>query len=447
MKRKLIIRSKYFTKRIKYNVSSNETPKEKILRFSKEGKNLFFTGDAGTGKSYFIREIYKELSDKIVFKTAYTGIASINIKGMTIHSFSGCGIEIEFDKMIKNIYNNKNALKRWFKCEILIIDEVSMLGKKFFENMEKIARKIKGNNKFFGGIQLILTGDFFQLKPINDEYLFKSEVFINNIRNFFELKQNYRQNDNSFRRILKEVRYGKLSQKTLNKLEERFKIKRNKKNLIKPTILYSTRKNVNIENINELKKLKTSLKTYISKDFVNKTQLIHPLNLREKFFMSLLNKSLYMEKLYLKKGAQVILIKNIDTLKGLVNGTKGIVLYFIKNTLDELVPVVKFQGIDKPVVINEQTLEITICDGSIKTKIRRTQIPLILAWAITIHKCQGLTLKDVEISMKHIFECGQFYVAISRVRELSGLYLKDFYPNNIKVNTEVLEFYKKYFDY
>lgn len=418
-----------------------ETTEERILKLAKRGRCMYVGGCAGTGKSYLIGKLKEELFNKEVYITALTGIASINIKGTTLHRFTGTGIENEYQKMLARVHKGRSRLN-WTNCEILIIDEVSMMGKNFFENLNKISKKVRKNKKFFGGIQLILLGDFFQLPPIHDEYLFKSEIFLDKIQYWFELENNYRQTDNLFRKILKEVRFSNITEDSIKILE---KITEKKINGVRPTILYSTRKNVNQENKMELDKLNYETRTFKSEDYIlinnRKIPIKKPLNKQEEFFKGLLNNSLYREILNLKKDAQVILIKNMEDGK-LVNGLKGQVLGF-KKFGDDIYPVVKFDGVDEDIVCRPVELKVRL-DDSHKYVVRK-QIPLILAWALTVHKCQGLTLNNVIISMEDIFENGQFYVALSRVKSLDGLYLKDFNKNKIRTNKDVIDWFINFF--
>jgi len=423
-----------------------EYTQDEIVDEALEGYSMFITGVAGTGKSYLINRLYANLvrDGKKVSNTAYTGIAAVNISGTTLHYFSGVGIESNYKRMKEKVKRNRRAIENWRTCEVLIIDEVSMLGRKFFENLNKIAMKFRESCEFFGGIQLILVGDFFQLPPIKDDFLFDSQTFIDNISNFYELKHNYRQTETEFLDLLHEVRFAKVTEKSKDLLKEHAKKKKRGK---KPVLLYSTRKNVDHENQCELDLINFPVREFKAVDMLI-TEEEDKITLRYesktgKMYKKMLDRSLFKDVLKLKKGAQVILTKNLSIDTGLYNGSKGEVIGFRKVN-GELLPVVKFDSHNNPVTMCQEEISINIRRKSEVIKLSRRQIPLILAWAITIHKCQGLTLDCVEISMDDIFEDGQFYVALSRVRSLNGLFIKNYNASKIKTNDGVIYFYDKY---
>ena len=410
------------------------------------GSSMFITGVAGTGKSYLIRRLYANLvqQGKRVSNTAYTRIAAANISGTTLHYFSGVGIDTNYKRMKEKVKKNQRARENWRTCDVLIIDEASMLGRKFFENLNKIAQKYRESCEFFGGIQLILVGDFFQLPPIKDDFLFDSNAFLDNVTNFYELKHNYRQNEEKFLELLHEVRFANVTEKSKDLLKEHAKKRKMGR---KPVMLYSTRKNVDYENKCEL-----DLINFLAREFKAVDMLITEdndkivLKYESKtgmMYKKMLDRSLFKDVLKLKKGAQVILTKNLSFDSGLYNGSKGEVIGFRKIN-GVILPVVKFDSCDNPVTIHQEEISINIRKKNEVIQLTRKQIPLILAWAITIHKCQGLTLDCVEISMDDIFENGQFYVALSRVKSLDGLFIKNYDASKIKTNDDVIHFYEKY---
>ena len=319
-----------------------------------------------------------------------------------------------------------------------------MLSGNFLDKLNDIAKIIRKNKNPFGGIQIILVGDLFQLEPIYDEseeskFCFEASCWKECIDNIVELKKIMRQDNSVFQKCLNEIRIGEISEETKKILFEcsKKKIKNIDSDII-PTRLYSCNKDVDKINNEELIKLNNDIKEYFveSKISINKN---NNYNIENEFLEMISNNldknSQYINKLELAIGAQVMLIKNIDTENGLVNGSRGIIVCFNHNYY----PVVKFlNGFEKEIEpISWQF------DFNDRFKITKKQIPLKLAWAISIHKSQGCTLDFVEISIgSSIFAYGQAYVALSRVRNLEGLFIKSLKFKKIKPHPKVLDFYK-----
>ena len=386
-------------------------------------KNVFYSGQAGTGKSVLLREIISRLNPNDVAVTASTGIAACNINGCTLHSFAGIrtGDQIVTD-LIKAM--NKQAVYRWRKTKILIIDEISMIDGRLFDKIEEIARTIRQNNRPFGGIQLLICGDFLQLPPVGEDTIFAFEAVSWNscIDRTFILTNVFRQTEKEFLTALSEIRMGEPSRKT-NELFENLDRDQDTEDGIIPTQLFPLRSQADVVNDEFVGKLSGEEKTYIAKDYCT----------FESYAKKLDKDCIAPKTIRLKIGAQVIFLLNKPDLK-LVNGTVGKVIRFSKSTK---LPVVKFSnGVIHQV--SENTWEIKSGKKVVAT---RTQLPLILAYALTIHKSQGQTLKYVSVDLSKVFEHGQVYVALSRATSLDGLKVIGYDPMKIKANQTVLDYY------
>jgi ATP-dependent DNA helicase PIF1 len=405
-----------------------------------QGHNIFLTGPGGVGKSFYINKLKDELKDEIVL-TSTTGVSSYNLKAMTIHSFTGIGVFKIGDKAegviqkMKKFKTYEPAKTRVRKYSILVIDEVSMLGKGFLEMINKVLQVLRGNEKIFGGYQVIFTGDFMQLPPVNDEYCFKSSVWKDLNFNVINLTKLYRFNDDLYSSLLSRVRLGKNTKEDNQELFKRyFAYKKYKEEedkeeeddqkidlKIKPTFLYSKKVNVNDKNLEELHKNSNDLITFKAR-------------YSEQHKLCKIDLDKLDSNLYLKIGAQVMLTTNIDVESGLVNGSRGVVLNY-----DSGILTVKFlNGMEIGFSRHTYTVEE---DGKVMYKIE--QYPFILAYALSIHKVQGCTLDYAIIDIGHsVFEENMSYVALSRVRNLQGLFLLNFQPYKIMPAKEALEFYE-----
>ena len=424
----------------------------KLLNDFDDGNNIFLTGPGGCGKSTIIKYMVKhaiEQSKKIQV-CALTGCASVllNCKAKTIHSWAGIGLaKGDPLQIVRNVISNKYKKKNWLNIDILVIDEVSMMSKKIFEILDAIGKKVRKNKLPFGGIQLICSGDFFQLPPVGNiddidtnMFCFESELWNNTFDINYVLKDIFRQTDKKYTKILNEIRLGKLYRSSYNTLLECVN-KKIDNELIKPTILFPKRKDAVVINIRELNKLNTEEYIY-NKSSHNVVLTLEEKEVNLKFNnnqkeheIEYLKKNTIVDnKIVLKIGANVMCITNIDKTDSnnrIVNGSKGIIIDF----KDEL-PLVKFN--------NGQTrlIDYHIWESENIPGIAIRQIPLIYSWAITIHKSQGISLENAIIDAgNNVFECGQIYVALSRVKSLDGLYLINFNPQKIKVNKKVLKFY------
>jgi ATP-dependent DNA helicase PIF1 len=424
--------------------------KEQELVFEKyiNGENLFITGVGGTGKTKIIQLIANDAKEKEKkFQVcAMTGCAAVllNCKANTLHSWAGIGLARgSINDVISRVIKSRFRRKNWNSIELLIIDEVSMLSEKLFIILDTIAKIIKKNQKPFGGIQIIFAGDFHQLPPIGEDddeqsinFCFESQLFDLTFKNQILLKTIFRQKDPRYQKILSEIRTGKLKSSSL-KILNKYIRDPEPDMLIKPPILLAKRKNVDYINQTELSKLEIVGKEYNLKEHNQDDEEKNKFTNEDKNYelRYLKNNILAEEKLVLKVGAQVMCIANIDIegTNAIVNGSQGIVI----DIKDDL-PIVKFKN-GEIRIIKEHLWKSEIIPG-----IGIKQIPLIHAWAITIHKAQGLTLESAQIDIgQNIFECGQTYVALSRLVSLEGLYLIAFCPSKIKLYKKVIEFYEK----
>ena len=380
------------------------------LDILKLGKNVFITGSAGTGKTYLLNQYIQYLKERQIYPTivAPTGIAASHLKGQTIHSFFALGIR---DTVVDNGYVEflleKSYLKsRFAKLKVLIIDEVSMVSPEIFSSMDKVLRAFKNNPEPFGGVQVVISGDFFQLPPVSREFKEKRFAWQSPVWKSLELKscylhEKFRQNDERLIEVLDEIRTGTVSQKSHDVLDSRYMKELHSD--FTPTRLYTHNIDVDRINLEELNKLEGEPQVYKYSSKGSAKNI-------EKIFKT----SLVLEELTLKKGAVVIFIKN-NSEKFYVNGTTGVVVDFEGD-----IPIVKTSTGQKIRVIAEDW---TIENEAGESIASVSQIPLRLAWAITIHKSQGMTLDAAEVDLSKTFEVGQGYVALSRIKSIEGLRL------------------------
>lgn len=403
------------------------------LDILKMGKNVFLTGPAGSGKTYVLNQYIAFLKEKKipVGVTASTGIAATHLNGITIHSWSGLGVKDNLsDSEIEKLLT-KSYLKKKFKyTQVLIIDEISMLQNFQLDTIDRICRAFKQSSAPFGGMQVVLCGDFFQLPPISkgnfpkptvgqrkSNFAYHADIWSQMDLQICYLSEQYRQDlEDDLLSILNDIRQNEISQKTQELLQQRQAIKQSK---LIPTKLYTHNREVDQLNLQELEKIAGHSKIYQMQTTGKK-----------KLAESLKKSCLAMEELHLKKEAVVMFVKN-NFEAGYVNGTLGKVVAFDKDS-----PVVRtYQG--REIVVDYETWHIEE-EGLIKARI--TQIPLRLAWAITVHKSQGMSLDAAEIDLSRSFVAGMGYVALSRVRSLSGLYLKGINPMALQVDESILNF-------
>lgn len=438
-----------------------ELSKEQKIAFDKyvQGNNIFITGPGGAGKSELIRMIYKHANSQIkdIYVTALTGCASIllNCKAKTLHSWAGIGLgNSTTEQLINKIKKNKFLKAVWKDTDILVVDEVSMLSLKLFNMLNDIGKAIRKNQKPFGGIQLIFSGDFYQLPPVGDylepdtqRFCFESDdwnsVFHRDCQ--IELKKIFRQTDEIYSTILNQIREGKIKKRSNEFLLEYVGREIDPKLVAEPTKLYPTKNKVEQINILRMSQLCSEEKEYKIKYVKDLEMTKSQKEIRRQFTdqdiqieLDFLAGNLMCEKeMKIKVGAQVMCIINIKSDQGdilICNGSQGIVKEFCEFTG---CPKVKYNnGVE--MVMSRHIWESDKIPG-----IGVTQVPLILSWALTIHKSQGATLDAAEIDVgSGIFECGQTYVALSRVKSLEGLYLTSFDAKRIRINKKVKEYYE-----
>jgi ATP-dependent DNA helicase PIF1 len=401
----------------------------------KQGKNIFLTGSAGHGKTFLIKKIARDLKHiKNIGITSTTGTSAILIGGTTLHSYLGIGLgKDDVSSLYIKIKRNKKILDRWLDLDILIIDEISMLFCDLFDKLEHLGRVIKQNPKPFGGIQLILSGDYLQLPCISSNlFCFDAKTWKECIQHTVNLTYNFRQSHYAFQKCLDEIRIGEVTTETLEILKSRVGVELKNDFGILPTKLYSLNKNVDDENSRELDNLciKNPGLQFFEYDVDYK---VHKKGLRDVEEKIRKNCNIPFN-LQLCVGCQVMLLFNLDLNNQLCNGSRGVIVSFTETNL----PIVKFlNGLVR--TIDYKTWEI---DENGEKVISYTQIPLKIAYAISIHKSQGLSLDYTVISCSGIFTPGQFYVALSRVRSLEGLSLTDFDPKYIITDERVKEFYR-----
>jgi len=400
---------------------------ERAIEIAIEGHNIFLTGKAGTGKTYTLNNMISALrkKGKNVAVTASTGIASTHIDGKTIHSWAGIGIKSALNEEdLYKLKNNKFSNSRIKSADVLIIDEISMLHDYRLDLVDEVLRFIKSNNQPFGGIQVILVGDFFQLPPVEKNgktnYTFNSKIWEVADFKICYLDKIYRQaNDTVFVDILNAVRENAVSdnhKEVLNSL----KVNESYRDLA--VNLYSKNIDVDKENHFKLDSLDTEMFEFEIRTSGNEIQV-------QNIIKNALNEK---QKIYLKVGAHVMF--NVNDSKGrFVNGTMGKVVDFNEDNGYPVVEIFK-TGDEITVERHEYKAEEQDEFGKVIKTASVTQFPLRLAYAITIHKSQGCTFDYVNLDMSDVFVLNMGYVALSRITSLEGLWLKGY--NMISLMTD-----------
>lgn len=449
------------------------------LDILKTGHNVFLTGSAGAGKTYTLNQYihYLQARQVPVAITASTGIAATHMNGTTIHSWSGIGIRMTMeDKQISQLKSKKSLKERLEQTQVLIIDEISMLHAKQLDLINQVLKVVRNNDKAFGGIQVVLSGDFFQLPPVGergesnrDKFAFMSKAWLEAQLHVCYLTEQHRQQKNtsnslSLNDILNQIRQASVTHDAIEVLHDS---QHNDIGQIR-TRLYTH--NVNVNSIND---------TQLS-HLTGEAQVYHAMANGDPKLIDMLKKSVRTpDELTLKIGAKVMFVKNIPDLS-VCNGTMGEVVKFV-TTNDKNEPMPKHDASQTDASLTENLtskpndeLAKQTEDGAkdddakddekiIKTKypvIRLNtgreviatpeqwvvedeiglplatywQVPLSLAWAITVHKSQGMTLDAAEIDLRNTFELGQGYVALSRLTDLSGLKLLGFNQTSLNLD-------------
>lgn len=396
---------------------------EEALEILKLGHNVYLTGPAGSGKTFLLTKYINYLKEnkRGVGVTASTGIAATHIGGITIHSWSGMGIKSSFTKEdMKKLVKRRYIRKRFEGTGVLVIDEVSMLNNAQFDLLNKICQVFRNSFKPFGGMQIVCSGDFFQLPPIsrdglNTGFITQSEIWDNMDIRICYLEEQYRQKK-------EEKLYALLNSIRGNKIEEAKKLLAGiifKKEGTEPVKLYTH--NVDADAINTVELAK-----------INEQSLCYDMQTRGNWKVVDILKAgcLAPERLVLKTGAKVMFVKN-NFEAGYINGTVGTV----KGFNNFRTPIVK--TFDGRTIEPEPAVWMIEEEGSLKAEIK--QFPLRLAWAITVHKSQGMNLDSAEINLSKCFVEGMGYVALSRLRSIKGLNLLGINEMAFKVNGKVVE--------
>lgn len=480
-----------------------------------KGENLFFTGSAGTGKSVVLRQLVQELQRKhgpfAVGVTASTGLAACNIKGQTLHKFLSIGLGTGSPQdLAMKIKRNGIAKKKWKTLQVLVIDEVLMIDGKLFTKIDQIAQILRENQKPFGGIQIVCSGDFYQLPPVShdntSQFCFQSPAWTRAIRHTIVLTKVFRQRgDTVLIDMLNALREGALEPEMVS-MFQRLLRRVNYSDGIGPTELFPTRQEVKRANESRLLRLPGKIRVYIANDSDRNPQL-------KRLYENLMCE----ERLELRVGAQVMYLKNsVDT--NIVNGTIGTVVSFVSedlyvkifsqfqaldfinispaflaifrllseligcrefsseqkeqfeilpdqwkpkvaklamdafatSTSSELLPVVNFKtGVDFTLALVRRE-EFSVDQGRISNmpgiqmgdSLTREQLPLLLAWAMSIHKAQGQSIDRLRVDLRRTFEKGQIYVALSRATSKEHLEVFNFDHRKVSISNEVREFYR-----
>uniref|UniRef100_A0A6C0KQT4 AAA+ ATPase domain-containing protein n=1 Tax=viral metagenome TaxID=1070528 RepID=A0A6C0KQT4_9ZZZZ len=405
---------------------------KRILDFVRTGKNILIVGAAGTGKSFTLKEIKKwaQSRNTNIAITSSTGTSAISIGGRTIHSFLGIGLAqkdaYQLYLYVKRKFQQK--VKQLQDLNILIIDEVSMISAELLDKISAYLQHIRKSPFPFGGLQIVLCGDMCQLPPVNGDFCFLSETWKQSNFCCVELvKQMRQERDQKFAEILNELRFGKCSDETLEILRS---CKNPNFGEVKPTILYS--KNVNVDVINE-REYKKLIDSSVERKIFHTTFSEHK---QSKFWAESLK---IPEILDVCIGAQVMLTVNLAVDEGLANGSRGVITGFAEEG-----PIVLFKNGDQ-VIIEPWLFEDDNEDPDSKgNNIWASTIPLKLAYALTIHKSQSMTLDAAIIDLgPNIFECGQAYVALSRVRDRDSVKITNVMKSSFRTNEKVIQFYNE----
>lgn len=428
----------------------NSEQLEVLNKVVKDEKSIFFTGSAGTGKSFVLKIIINTLREKYkdpeaVAVTASTGIAAFNIGGSTLHSFAAVGLaEGTKEDLCKKVQFNKTANHRWRYTKVLIIDEISMISAELFDKLSYIGSEIRKNEKPFGGIQLVLVGDLLQLPPVNTTSermprVFESEQWKKCITEYIKLTKVFRQDDMEFIKTLACIRVGAVPRDVIAFMEK-LETKKEFEDDDGVVELFGTKKKTNIFNATKLESLNEELRTYVAHDTYSTNRVKS----------GLFDSCQAPAELELKVGAQVMLVKNLN--RDLVNGTVGIVTKFTEQltvsepmsgqqSVVESVPVVKFKlanGKTFKRPMKRESWDSVTSSGVIQGT--RKQIPLILAWGLTIHKSQSQTIQRLRVDIGDVFESGQIYTALSRAVSPDTLEVTGFSADKVKVDQVSLKF-------
>lgn len=389
------------------------------------GVNVFLTGPPGAGKTYVLNDFISRARrrGRSVAVTASTGIAATHLNGTTIHSWSGLGIRDSLTAHdLEWLANNDKLRKRYNATDVLVIDEVSMLHGVRLDMVNAAAKLLRQNDRPFGGIQVVLVGDLFQLPPVSPgrevfDFAHMSQAWHELSPKICYITEQHRQEEDGLLELLTALRSGDFDQVHYELLQSRMGTDPGTTTV---TRLYTHNADVDSINRRHLQAIQLSSKTYAmaSKGTEAKVE-------------QLKKSVLAPESLQLKVGAEVMFVAN-NFADGFVNGSRGQVIDFKQNW-----PVVRLLDNDRVIVVEPHSWSLSE-DGRVRAEV--AQLPLRLAWAITIHKSQGMSLDGAEIDLSQAFTPGMGYVALSRVRSLDGVFLKGLNNTALLLHPDIYEF-------
>lgn len=418
------------------------TEQRLALQFVRQGHNVFITGSGGTGKSewltYMLRVGLHHKGDSVAV-TALTGITARSIGGQTVHAFSGIGRgDQPFEALLQRVQSRPEVVRSWLSCRVLVIDEVSMMSPRLFTVLDKIARAVtKRPNQPFGGIQLILVGDFLQLPPVDADgegtYCFESDAWRSAELRSVSFTTDFRhQDDDSFRRVCDELRVGYVSVAAEDMLEacRRRVLTRDEERYM--TRILPLRKDVDAVNEEQLAALEDAeFFRYQAEDQAS----IGGIDLDQEVALA--------RTMTLKHQALVVLVASVPN-SPLVNGDMGTIVRFVEQTNGPSLPVVRLFSDGSEHVV--PMIRVDVAGRSGVAIASRTQLPLQLAWALTVHRVQGMTLPAASIALnRSVFQQGQAYVAVSRVRSQHQLHISSLDLSVFKADAKVIAFLDRTF--
>lgn len=405
------------------------------LKLLKAGENIFLTGSAGAGKTYTLNQYidYLKIHRIPVAITASTGIAATHMNGMTIHTWAGIGIKDKLSEQeLKRMKERKYLREHLENAKVLIIDEISMLHAKQFTLVNQVLKYFKENDEPFGGIQLIVCGDFFQLPPVGksdelnrDKFCFMSPAWVEAKFKVCYLTEQHRQGDDPLNDILNAIRQQNILPEHIQQLRSA------QSHILGDTYTRLYTHNANVDSINQ---------QYLNDIQQEEYQFQAEYDGNEKLIETLKSSVRAPEMLVLKKNAKVMFVKN-NFDEGYINGSLGEVIDFVNDNEKGILPKVQLLT-GEQLLVEKATWSIENEEGDVLASC--TQIPLRLAWAMTIHKSQGMTLDYAEIDLAKTFEKGQGYVALSRLRSLSGLRLLGFQSHALELDSLAVKADKRF---
>lgn len=400
---------------------------QKALEFLQSGENVFLTGGAGSGKSYLIRHFMADLSPKEFPILASTGAAAVLLGGRTFHSFFGLGImEGGPDKTFARASEDPRVLRRIAAVEGIVIDEISMIPSSVFETAERIAQVARDSHLPWGGMRVIVVGDFAQLPPVTRngnrrEWCFESPLWSQSGFQTCVLSHNQRVHDNDFLDVLQDVRHGQITPRVRCFLDSRM---REHDDDDKSTRLFPRRDQSELFNNRELAAIN------------NPEAVIDSIYLGEQRHIEILMKNGPIpNQVRLKQDCRVMFLQN-DPQKRWVNGTRG----WVRNIATEKITVEKDNGRD--VTVEKSQFSLQDAEGNVVASV--INFPLTLAYATTIHKSQGATLDDLWVDLTRLWEPGHAYVAMSRLQKGDGLKLLGWSDRSFIADPKVMRFYQDF---